>query len=365
MKLQSMPFLESAFPSDRLRQMRALIERMPAFSPLLGELIQVWFVVDASVIQGELRWRLGSRRNPDARSSLHESIESGLFVAIAPVWLKAEIEEHLEGIAADEGVSVEAARAEWVKIESQLHFYRPRTNGPEDREAKDPDDVPYKLASNELGLPVYSKDSDFRAMQVPVIAVCLDLTARKYARAASITTGVMFHSTVTVTFAAEALGAFCRIVKSVFSLLMRLPRPVQLALVGLVAGLLVHPKSRARLVSGVRSICSKAAAVKPEILATAAQLIEELSAAQATAQQTRAEILSALPSTRKRSALMHARAILLTSKEPLSIGELERRIRNRGYVSQARDFKGYLRRILRQSEQAREVSSGLWELRAA
>jgi hypothetical protein len=365
MNLQSAPFLEIAFPSDKLREMRRLIERMPAFSPLLAELIQVWFVVDANVIQGELRWRLGSRRNPDARSGLHECIQSGLFVAIAPVWLKAEIEEHLEGIAAGEGVSVEDARAEWEKIKGHLHFYQPSTNAPKEQSAKDPDDVPYKLASNELGLPVYSKDTDFRAMQVPVIAVCLDLTARKYARAASVTTGVMFYSTVAVTFAFEAFSAFCSLVKGVFSLFMRLPRPVQLVVAGLVAGLLIHPKSRARLVSGARSICNRAAELKPEILATAAHLIEQLSAAWATAEQTRAEILSALPSTRKRSALMHARAILLTSKEPLSIVELERRIRNQGYVSQARDFKGYLRRILRQSEHAREVSSGLWELKAA
>src|SRR5260370_3014295 len=118
--------LQSLFPSDKLAELREFIKKLAAFSPSLKDLIQVWIVVDASVIQEELRWRLGSRRNPTARSGFQESIESGFFIPVAPPFLKAEIEEHLDEIAADEEVTVEQARTEWEKFQPYLHFYEPR-----------------------------------------------------------------------------------------------------------------------------------------------------------------------------------------------------------------------------------------------
>lgn len=354
--------LQSLFPSDRLAALRELIEKLPAFRPLLKDLIQILIVVDASKIQGELRWRLGSRRDPAARSGFHETIESGLFVAVAPVDLRAEIEEHLDEIAADEGVTVEQARTEWEKIQRPLYFYQPRCSSLPEGNVIDPDDLPYKFVSQELGIPVYSPDHHFRAMKVPVISICLDLTARNYARAASVTIGTRVSSAVTITFALEAVVAFCRIVKGLFSLFLRLPKGLQFAIAGLLAGLLIHPKSRARLISGTRAMYTKAAERKPELLSGFAQLIEEFGAASATVERTQEEIRFALPTPRRRSALMYARAILLTSKKPLSITELENRIRTEGYRSQARDFKGYLRRVLRKSGQFFEATPGLWSL---
>src|SRR5215469_16035748 len=107
--------LQSLFPSDKLADLRRLIEAFPEFRPILQELIQIWFVVDASIIQGELRWRLGSRINENARSSFHECIESELFVAVAPIHLKAEIQEHLAEIACEENAPLAKAEAEWEK----------------------------------------------------------------------------------------------------------------------------------------------------------------------------------------------------------------------------------------------------------
>jgi hypothetical protein len=71
-----------------------------------------------------------------------------------------------------------------------------------------------------------------------------------------------------------------------------------------------------------------------------------------------------LPSHPKRSALVHARAICVVAKQPLALGEIERRIRAEGYVTHARDFGGYLRRVLRSSGQFVELSPGMWGLSA-
>ena len=355
--------LQSLFPSDSLARLRKLSEQFAVFAPILKEIIQVWFVVDASVIQGELRWRLGSRENHNARSGFHECIESGLFVAVAPVFLKAEIREHLADIAFDVGVTIAEAEAEWEKVQRHVHFYEPQSVVTPEIEVVDRDDLPYKFASDELGLPVYSRDHDFRSMNVPLIAVCLDLTARKYARAASVTMGIAFHSTMTVTFALEAMAGFCRMVTSLFTVLTRLPKWIQFAAAGVLVGLLIHPKSRAKIISGIKAVYNGATKMKPEMLSGLAWLMEEFADAVVIEQETGTELRAALPKTRKRSAIMHARTIFVTSKEPLSLAELENRMKIQGYSSQARDFKGYLRRVLRKSEQFLETSSGLWSLK--
>ena len=38
----------------------------------------------------------------------------------------------------------------------------------------DPRDLPYKNASDELGLPVYTRDSHLEKMGAPVLSLCID-----------------------------------------------------------------------------------------------------------------------------------------------------------------------------------------------
>src|SRR5215472_13479531 len=155
--------LESIFPSDRLNELIDLARRWPVFTELLQDLIQVWFIVDASIIQEELRWRLGSRIKPGARSKFQEAVESGIFVAVAPHHLKAEIEDHLNEIVADTDSTLELAQSEWTQLQTCVHFYPLQESTYCPGNVIDPDDLPYKQASDELGIPVYSKDKHFRA----------------------------------------------------------------------------------------------------------------------------------------------------------------------------------------------------------
>src|ERR1700674_3086742 len=92
--------------SDALPGFRRLLVHLPAFREAFGDLVQIRLVIDASIVQKELRWRIGSRRDPDARSGLHEAIDSGTILAFAPMALKQEIEQHIDEIAQDAGVPV-------------------------------------------------------------------------------------------------------------------------------------------------------------------------------------------------------------------------------------------------------------------
>lgn len=117
--------LKSLFRSDTLREVRELLLKMPVFRPLLQTLLQIRVIVDANIIQGELRWRLAKRLKPENRSGLHEAVASGVIVAFAPVFLRVEIEEHIEDIALETGKSVTEAEKEWREFQTHLHFYQP------------------------------------------------------------------------------------------------------------------------------------------------------------------------------------------------------------------------------------------------
>ena len=60
--------------SDALRALLDLRDEFPLFRRLLDDIIQIVMVLDASAIQGELRWRLRRRTKPAARTGLHEAV---------------------------------------------------------------------------------------------------------------------------------------------------------------------------------------------------------------------------------------------------------------------------------------------------
>lgn len=99
--------------SDALHALLDIRDEFPLFRQLLDDIIQIVMVLDASAIQGELRWRLRRRIKPAARTCLHEAIDAGVVIAYAPIFLKQEIEKYLPVIAIDTGVSIEGATAEW------------------------------------------------------------------------------------------------------------------------------------------------------------------------------------------------------------------------------------------------------------
>src|SRR5260370_41235054 len=97
--------------SDALRALLDLRDEFPLFRQLLDDVIQIVMVMDASAIQGELRWRLRRRTKPAARTGLHEAIEAGVVIAYAPIFLKQEIENYLPLIYIDTGMSIKQSSA--------------------------------------------------------------------------------------------------------------------------------------------------------------------------------------------------------------------------------------------------------------
>jgi len=352
--------LDHFFRSDHLVTIREFFAMSPELQLLVRhQVIQVYAIVDANVIQGEIRWRLGSREKPDARSGLEEALDAGVLVLIAPNFLKREIEKYLPAIACETETTLAKAEEEWEAFQRKLHFYDPSSRLP-DGEVVDPKDLPYLNASRDLNLPVYTRDKDLQQMGAPVLWVCIDTACRDHARATSVTLGLTAGSTFSLTIGAEVIHAALQGVKNLYAAFRKQPPWLQLVIAGAVAGIAIHPKSRAKILEIWKSISKTAANVRKPLLDALVVVIEEIARAQTDAERTRHAIEAALPAKKRTAALVYARRICIVAEGAISTHELVRRMRIAGYLTCSQRPEHYLRRVLRKSDEFIELPDGKW-----
>ena len=219
-------------------------------------------------------------------------------------------------------------------------------------------------ASDELALPVYTRDPHLVKMGAPVVWVCIDTACRDHARATSVKLGFTVGSTYTVTIGVEGLRAAAQGIKSLFEGFRRLSPWLQFAIAGGIAAVLIHPKSRAKLLRAWNSLTGFAQQEKGPVFQGLLLLMQQLAEAESDATRTLQEVQAALPPAKKGTAIVYVRRVCVFSKEPLSVEEIVRRMRNEGYVSRGQRPEVYIRRVMRKSEQFIEDSAGTWKLRA-
>jgi len=352
--------LDEIVRSDALGDLSEVRKHSPMLKQLIEEPLQIRLVLDANIVQRELRWRLRSKRNNEARSALHEAIESGTVLPFAPTALGREIEEHICRIADYACVTEDRAREEWANFKALIHFYEPERSAARGQYV-DPDDAPYKQVCIELGAhAVYTRDQHFKTMDVSLIMLDLDQVFRKYARANSVKLAVSIGSTFTITI---SVGALKELLALSIKGIERIPQPLKIAFCIAIAGALIHPRSRARIVEACKGLWTRLN--NPKFRSVVSSLIVQLAEAHETARTAAKEIEAALPKPPKRSAIVHAREICLVAKRPVSLATIEARMRAAGYVTRSRRLRNYLGQLLRHSPTFVEVSRGIWTLHAA
>jgi len=350
--------------SDSLPSIVRALEALPELQSLISpKLIRLAVVVDASVINAELRWRLARRRRPENRSALFEAVDAGVVTLVAPLFLAAEIEEHLVEIAAQTGSSVEAAMVEWKAIRPKLRFYAPPYGTPVSN-VVDPDDIAYVDSSKALGLPVYTRDAHFQTMGAPAVLDRIDLELRDHAR------GITMTLTFTVGSAAALAGIFAILrqalvgVRGLLGAFSSLPDAVQALLIGGVLVALACPASRAKLSALWNRILAKAADFMAPLGEMALASISAYAAAEAQSEAARRIVTRAMPAgDAKHTARVLVRRACFLSSEPLSVAEITQRLTQYGYVSRAKNHAAYIRRILRESDEFLEIGLGRWTFR--
>jgi hypothetical protein len=353
------------FPSDDLKSFLGLLEHFPALRPLVGEVIQFMVVLDASSVQGELRWRVRSRRDPSARSSLHELVESGVVIAVAPPWIKIEIEKYIPLMATEMGVPVATVLHEWTRFETMIRYFRPRTDIATKVPCDDAKDLPYIQTYDQIGADfIWTRDSHFIETNPPDMAEGLDNSLRDYARATSILVGVKVGSGFAVLCGIEIIAALC---KAGIEGIRKIPPTLRVSIGLAIAGLLLHPKSRERLLALLKQGLAFLGRAKPMVASISQDALKNIGSAAQTAKTAEQAIRAAIPAVAKprMPALIMVRAVCLKAGEPLPLSEIEKRVRSAGHPTRARDFKAYLKVILQRNEEFIEISSGLWTLRTS
>jgi len=140
---------------------------------------------------------------------------------------------------------------------------------------------------------------------------------------------------------------------------------VRLVLGIVVASLILHPASRAKIAEWAKTIWERLRESKPVLASITKEAVKHLAEAAQTSRATGNEIKSRLRFRGTQTALSHLRLICLRSKEPLSADEIARRIIANGYSSRSKTFTTYVRRLLKQDGRFVTNADGLWMLRSA
>jgi hypothetical protein len=356
------PILEDVLHSDLLPKLVALLHAYPKLKPLFPKLLQLRLVADANRIRAELYWRLKKRRNPSSRSALHEAIDSGVVVLITPEDARWEIEKHYEDIARQTGSSVADVRLEWAQFQKCLRFYAPRMRPSLTHQYADIDDFAYLATCVEVDTrAIYTTDPHLQAMGAPVVSVLIDTHLRDYARASTVQIAVGIGSSLSFVVGWEFLQIVHKFLVRCLKGIRQLPPAAQIGLVASGVLCVAHPKSRAKLKDGWNRLINSETvlALGDAIADLAVQVAESAEKVEASYEVVQA----ALPPKRKRSLLMHARAVCTAAGSPLSLAEMDRRIRLGGYVSRSQTFRQYLRRVLRTDGGFIEIRPGYWTAR--
>ncbi len=352
--------VEPIIRSDALRIFLSLLDSWPAIRPFTGEIFQVSAILDASCVQSEIRWRVGSRKNAYARTSLHEAMASGALIAFAPPHLENEIEKHIPTIAEEKGASIDRVTEEWLLIKAFIHFYDPLNSG-EQFIGGDLKDAPYVYAQEELEADfVFTTDQDFVAMGARVMPPGFDRVLRDYARGSSILLTVKLGSSFAIIGGAKLISALTKLIAGAFR---RIP-PAAKLLFGVSLGFaLLHPTSREQLLSLGKKSWKWLQDDEPAFNSLSSSAIQAFAEATSLTMSAEKAIAASLQARDKLSAKAHALRVCMKAGEPLPIAEIARRIQVAGYMSRSRNFTAYVRRILRRDHRFVSPSKGFWVLR--
>jgi len=220
--------------SDDLTHLRPLLRSGPEGTDVAekqGWGFQVVVIPDANRIIKDLIWLADRRETKEARTRLQEVIDAETVIALAPPYLKTEMERKIPDIAQRANVSEEKLWEQWDSYEPRIDFREPSL-GAEDlaTEVVDDKDVPYVALQREVGAPIFSEDEHITAMGGAVVKEETVQELRAYARADSVRLTVGLHSSVAVELGVGAVRGGFELLRSLYLVFRSLPLWVQLSI---------------------------------------------------------------------------------------------------------------------------------------
>lgn len=358
------PFNLPRIPSDYLASLRILRDCSPGLSPFVQGLQRIRLVIDASFLLSDLIWLVKKRKEPSARTAFKEVLASGTILAIAPVTLRQEVCEKIPLIAVREKISEAQLREEWDSYQPFLHYvvedHRGSSIAVGAESVRDPNDLPYiYLYDSTDAAAVLSLDKDIAAMGAPTVGFDVIIHLRDYARSKTVEVSFLVcGATIGGASLQGAMELFAGLARGV----AQLPDWAKLLLV--IGGLLAvfHPGIRSAIHDFWVNVWQQLKPLFDTVGPAVLQLVYALNLEKEKAIQSWNAANAQLKPRKRITLKQYAVSACLEAGTPITLQEIEAKVRSYGYSSRAKSMMGYLTRILRQDSRFVSFEDGRWAI---
>lgn len=254
--------------SERLKELRIVVESIGGFKSLLGTTAAFSLVIDTNVVLGDILWLVVERKCPAAKTQLMETIDAGTLDVYVPPKLLEEVEEKIPLIAAEKGLNVELMYAEWKVYKTRLKIAYP-----DDEKVKllqngvDPDDADFvALAQTIMASGIFSKDKHIEMMGGNRVSIECVTHLRDYSRATSVEMNIKINGVVFSYVSIAVIKSLIEGSKILIKQVASAPGWVKVVMVMALAYIALNPRARETVANLINSTLSLLRNETPRVL---------------------------------------------------------------------------------------------------
>lgn len=232
--------------SDILPLLRNILNNSSVLKDI-APIEQFEIILDANIVLKDIMW-MAKRNNPLAKSDLQELLHSETIVALAPTFLKEEVEKYLPVLSKEKKIKLSLMMEEWNKYQERITFYEITVEEYEKENARDPKDLPYIKLQEATGAVIHTKDKDIAAMGGSVIKYSIITNLRDYSRDSAIEYTLKIGGVFTAHVTDALIKMSWSLIQKIFSGINELPKWVHWTAIGLLILILINKDSRNKLI---------------------------------------------------------------------------------------------------------------------
>ncbi|TAL53820.1 PIN domain-containing protein [Pandoraea sp.] len=269
-----------AVPSDKLRDLRKVIQNLKDFREFFGANVQFPLVVDSNIVLGDILWLVAERRDVAARTNLMEIIDAETIELYAPPRLVCEVEEKIPLLAEQRGLDINEMNEHWQTYKSKIKIVQPDDESVRLlRSGVDPDDADFVALEKEIpAAGTITKDKHIRAMGGNQISINCIVHLRNYSRATVIELNIKVNGFWLAVLSMSAMRGLYLAVKALAGRIKGAPDWFKVALLGGGVLMVCHPGARAKVANSLQTLLggiSDATPVVISLIANAATLMDK------------------------------------------------------------------------------------------
>ena len=259
--------------SDKLKELRAVVQSWKESSAVIGGAAQFRLVVDTNIVLSEVLWLATKRINPAAKTELLETIEAETIDLYAPPTLLDEVERHIPLIAAKKGIDIQLLYVEWSIYKTKLKIAVPDVEAVQIlKNGVDPDDAEFVALAQTIGAAgVISKDKHIGLMGGNQISVMCITHLRNYSRATSIEMNIKVNGVLFFNISIATIRGLFEGGKALINGIGKAPDWVKFALLAGVVFVALHPGARATVANSLKAVLQGIGEATPTIIALIAE----------------------------------------------------------------------------------------------